>query len=328
MKLADLIEQRTDDWKALEADIHWVDTQRRGRKLDPQRLADFARRYRAVCSDLAQATARRFPPETIRYLHQLVAAAHSQIYRAETFHFRDWGRTLFVSVPRRILRDPCTWIAMAGFWGLFLGSILAAWMDPAFATHMVGTGVLTNMEQMYSEPPSEQSRDFGANDAMAGFYVFNNAGIGLRCFAGGLLLGVGSLCVMAFNALMLGAIFGHMLNSEQSANFIEFVTAHGPFELTAVVLSTAAGLRLGWSMIDTQGLTRGAALRKTAPQALEIALTATVLFVLAAFIEGYLSPSELPYSVKVSVAAISTLLLILYIVVLGLRPEGVPDHAS
>lgn len=318
MKLALLIEQRASDWKALEDDLDWV-VSHRGKRLDPQRLSEFARRYRAVCSDLAQATARRYPPGTIRYLHQLVAAAHAQLYRGETFRFRDWGQTLFVAVPRRILRDPCTWIAMGLFWGLFLGSMARAWLEPEFAAQVVGPGVLANMEEMYAEPLSERALDDHSRDAMAGFYVFNNAGIGLRCFASGLILGVGSLCVMAFNAVMLGAIFGHMLLSDKSANFSEFVTAHGPFELTAIVLSTAAGLRLGWSMIDTHGLSRGAALRQTAPRALEIALAATVLFVLAAMIEGYVSPSALPYWFKAGVAVSSTLLLLGYIFVLGWR---------
>lgn len=229
---------------------------------------------------------------------------------------------MFVDVPRRILRDPCTWIAMFLFWGLFLGSLARAWLDPGFAEQIVGRGVLANMEQMYAQPLSERASHEDARDAMAGFYVFNNAGIGLRCFASGLLLGVGSLLVMAFNAIVLGTIFGHMLLSEQSANFSEFVTAHGPFELTAVVLSTAAGLRLGWSMIDTHGLSRSAALRHTAPRALEIALAATVLFILAAFIEGYISPSMLPYWFKATVAGLSTLLLLSYVFILGSRGPG------
>jgi hypothetical protein len=174
MKLAGLIEQRAGEWKALEDDLNWI-ISRRGKRLDPQRLADFSRRYRAVCSDLAQATARRFPPDTIRYLHQLVAASHTQLYRGETFHFRDWGRTLFVDVPRRILRDPCTWIAMTLFWGLFLGTMVRVWFEPEFAEEIVGRGILANMEQMYSQPLSERESSENTRDAMAGFYVFNNA---------------------------------------------------------------------------------------------------------------------------------------------------------
>ena len=53
--------------------------------------------------------------------------------------------------------------------------------------------------------------------------------------------------------IVLGAAFGHMGTVEQRDNFFQFVTAHGPFELTAIVLSAAAGMRLGFSLVDTHG---------------------------------------------------------------------------
>ena len=103
-----------------------------------------------------------------------------------------------------------------------------------------------------------------------------------------------------------------MLVSPQSGNFTGFVTAHGPFELTAVVLSAAAGLRLGWSILDTRGWGRMASLRRTAPEALEIVGLATVLFFLAAFIEGFVSPSTLPYEAKAGVAVLTAGMLVAY----------------
>ena len=135
--------------------------------------------------------------------------------------------------------------------------------------------MLQQVEVMYSHPMDQETFD-SSRGAMTGFYLFNNAGIGLRCFASGIFLGVGSLVTLAFNAIFLGTIFGHMLRSPSSINFITFVTAHGPFELTAVVLSAAAGLRLGWAIIDTNGCSRRESLRKTAPQALETAGVATM----------------------------------------------------
>ncbi len=68
---------------------------------------------------------------------------------------------------------------------------------------------------------------------MAGFYIGHNATIGLRCFAFGLLAGIGGLYETVFNASTLGATFGYMAHSPSASNFFHFVTAHGPFELTA-----------------------------------------------------------------------------------------------
>ena len=68
------------------------------------------------------------------------------------------------------------------------------------------------------------------------------------------------------------------------------------------MLSAAAGLRLGWALLDTRGWSRLESLQRTAPEALATAGLATVLFILAAFLEGFVSPSTLPYATKAGVA--------------------------
>jgi len=308
VRAADVIAARTPEWRTLEEDVSWLRAAR-GRRLDPVRVAGFARRYRAACSDLALATGLRFPADTTEYLQQLVADAHTQLYRIESFSLIAWLRSLLVEVPRRTITDPCTWIAAAVFWGLFGGGIVATRLRPEFAVEVVGDAMLANCEAMYAEPPG--SGGFTAAQAgMAGFYVFNNAGIGLKCFAGGIVFGIGSLVVLAFNGLTLGTVFGHMLASPVADHFGEFVTAHGPFELTAIVLSAAAGLRLGWALVDTRGWSRSESLRRTATEALGTAGLATVLFFMAAFVEAFVSPSTLPWSAKAAVAIGATLLIV------------------
>ena len=179
----------------------------------------------------------------------------------------------------------------------------------------LGEVAMGRFKEMYSQP----AQDHGANagPTMTGFYVMNNAGIGLRCFAAGLLLGVGGLFALVFNAVQLGAVFGYMLTVDERANFMEFVTAHGPFELTAVVFSAAAGMRLGFSLVATGGLSRAASLRRAAVEATPVIGAAVVLFCLAALIEGFVSPSAAPYAAKAAVAVLSTAMLLFYVVALG-----------
>lgn len=240
---------------------------------------------------------------------------HNVLYRSQRFRVAEWGRILFVDVPSRLFRDIYLRIALILFWTLFLGSCLLAFNNPEFSKQIAGESMLLEMEQMYSQPIGGRDSDTGS--VMAGFYMFNNTSIGLRCFASGIFLGVGSILVMAFNAIFLGSIFGHMAGSSFAENFFTFVTAHGPFELTAVAMSAGAGLRLGFSVVDTRGLSRGDSLRREAPKAFEIACVAAILFFLAAFIEAYVSPSALPYSSKAAVALVTALLLIVYVVGLG-----------
>ena len=124
---------------------------------------------------------------------------------------------------------------------------------------------------MYAEPIDAPRKDkekeggFRRSDTMmAGFYIQHNTTIGLQCFAWGLFFGLGSLYELLSNGMILGTVFGHMAVSPNARNFFTFVTAHGPFELTAIVFSGAAGLRLGSGLIDTQGQTRLASLRREA----------------------------------------------------------------
>jgi uncharacterized membrane protein SpoIIM required for sporulation len=158
---------------------------------------------------------------------------------------------------------------------------------------------------------------------MVGYYIQNNIGIALQCFAFGLIFGVGGLFATAYNAILIGAVLGYMINTRNAPHFIEFITAHGPFELTAIVLAAAAGMRLGFSLINTGGLSRVAALEQAAPKAMPAAGAAMVLLFFAALIEGFVSPSALPYGGKLAVAIVSTLLLILYFIGLGI-PRRAP----
>ncbi len=96
------------------------------------------------------------------------------------------------------------------------------------------------------------------------------------------------------------------------------MTAHGPFELTAIVFSAAAGMRLGFSMVNTQGRTRLASLREAGRQAMPVMGAAMALFAMAGLIEAFLSPSVAPYTVKAAVAIVSAGLLLFYVLGLGL----------
>ena len=323
MKVADLLESRRENWRQLEELCDQLEN-RRKRMASAERLARFASLYRAACADLALADSYYLPPATVHYLNQLVARAHNQLYRSRTFNFRAWGEEMFGSVPRRLYRDNALRLAFCLFWGIFLLSMFlasAASPLPDFAGQLLGEETILSLENMYNDPIGKDWDASGFEGGMAGFYVQHNTGIGLRCFAAGLLLGVGGLFATVFNAAFLGAAFGHMTSVPQRDNFFNFVTAHGPFELTAIVLAAAAGMRLGFSLVDTGGLSRIDSLRLTAREAMPTMGAAMALFFFAALIEGFLSPSPAPYAIKAAVALLSCGLLIFYFIILGYARE-------
>jgi len=313
MRVLERLESRRRHWQELEQLCGVMEGawRRAPRAASVSRFADL---YRSACADLALADAYQLPPATIQYLHQLVGRAHNQLYRHESLRTDGWFRELFVNVPRRLFADGCLRLAFAMFWGVFLLCMFLAWRDPDFAPRIVGKDVLLSIERQYS---SSYDPEGDERTAMAGFYIGHNATIGLRCFAFGLLAGIGGLYETVFNASTLGAMFGYMAHSPNAPNFFHFVTAHGPFELTAVVLMAAAGMRLGFSMIDTRGRSRADAVYRAARRSVPVMSVGVVLFLLAAGIEAFVSPSTAPYTVKAGVAALSIVMLFFYFIVLG-----------
>ena len=325
MKVSQLLDLRRGNWQELE--VLCVRFQSRARSaMTALEVARFSDLYRATCADLALADAYQLPPDTVRYLHQLVGRAHNQLYRSRPFNPQRWARILLVDVPRSIFKDRCIHAAFVLFWGIFLLSAVLAYSKtlwPTFAEEVIGDDGIEQLETNYRDPLRD--RPYSVNVTMAAFYISHNTGIGLKCFVGGLLI-VPGLFITIFNAGFLGACFGYMARPDVAAgrNFFEFVTAHGPFELTAIVLAAGTGLRLGVSLIRTGGFLRGDSLVRAAREAMPMMGSSMVLFTLAAFTEAFISPTSLPYWVKAGVALFDSGLLTFYFVVLGF-PRRIDD---
>ena len=319
MNATEYLRKRREAWNRLDELCRQLQY---GIKHVPGRqLTQFAQLYRATCADLALADAYQLPEATVRYLHQLVARAHNLLYRSRSFRFREWMRELLFRVPRRLFSDPYLRVAALVFYGLFVLCYLVGWTRPRVAENVLGHQMIQALEMMYDTPP--RGSLFEAS-TMAGFYIQHNTSIGFQCFAMGLVLGVGGLFTVAMNAVLLGLAFGYMNTTPLAANFNEFVTAHAPLELTAIVVSAAAGMRLGFALLLTGGKTRLASLQQAGREALPVVMLAAVLFVLAALVEGYVSRAAIPYAAKAAVAIGSALMLGFYLVVIGAPGSRTP----
>jgi len=318
VKVAELLELRRKNWQELERLCDRLQNRRKSRFAAAE-LSRFAALYRAACADLALADSYQLPPNTVQYLHRLVGRAHNQLYRTRNFNFSAWGKLLLEDAPRLIFNDRCVQAASCLFLGVFIMSAILAYSKalwPRYAEEMLTQVVIEQLETQFENPID--GRETEANVAMAAFYIQHNTGIGLKCFAGGLLV-IPGLFVTLFNAAHLGAAFGYMARPEvtEGKNFFHFVVAHAPFELTAIVLSSGAGLRLGVAWLAPGRLSRLASLRKTAEEAMPLMGAAMCMFLFAALIEGFVSPSGLHPVVKGTVCVLSCGLLTFYFVVLG-----------
>lgn len=322
MNIVQLLEQRRQGWRELESLCDKLGT-RKG-ITDPQDATRFAALYRAACADLALSEAYQLPPANVTYLHRLVARAHNQLYRSKKFSLAGFADIVIKEAPRQIFCDPCVRICALLFFGLFLLSMmlgLAETRFPEYPERVCGDAMLEQMEASFALPMDGNLEHYLM---AASHYIRHNTGIGLKCFAFGVLI-IPCLFTLAYNGVVLGAAFGYMAREgvDGGENFLHFVTAHGPFELTAIALSGAAGLRVGIGLISTAGFGRFDSLRINARKAIPVIAAAAVLFFLAALTEGFLSPSPAPYLTKAIWAIFSSGLLTFYFVVLGFPRDGI-----
>src|SRR5438445_12263585 len=106
-------------------------------------------------------------------------------------------------------------------------------------------------------------------------------------FTGGLSLGLMTALSLAFNGVVLGAVAGLMIGAGNWVGFVDLVTGHGVLALSCIVVAGAAGLRLGWSIVDPGRPTRAASLTAEARRTIGIVLGTTPWLVVAGIVEGF-----------------------------------------
>ncbi|MBX3230870.1 MAG: stage II sporulation protein M [Labilithrix sp.] len=324
-------ERRRADWDALDA--LGAKAQRVGiKKLEPEEVVRVSPLYRSVCADLAAAQAARYSAPLVEYLLGLTAAAHGMMYgphakvddddRAGGRNARALSvrRAWLVAFPRAVrARRREMLLATALFFVPFLLGAVLTMRDPSFAFRVVPEAMLRPLTEAYAKGFGD-GREAGEGALMAGFYVYNNVGIALRCFACGVFFGLGSAFYLVQNGLSIGAILGYVASQGAGDNIGIFIIGHGSLELGAIVLAGGAGLSIGWSIVAPGDLPRVVSLQRRAREILVIVAGAAVMLVMAAAIEGFWSASSAPQPVKLVVGATLFVLLMAYILLAGRAP--------
>jgi len=287
VKLNDFVAERNPEWEALAGELRRA----RGRpeKLGPDGALALGRRYRAAVADLAYAR-RRFPGDpVVGQLEQLVLTGRQAVYGR-----RGPSGSLLTFITTgywRLVAERPTLLAASAIatFGPALLAALWALHDPAAAIGLVpGRFQAAAHPHLHAVPGSATTLAVFASSIFT-----NNIEVTILAFAGGLLLGLGSLVVLAYNGLMVGALAGLTIQSGNFAVFVRYVAPHGMLELSCITVAGAAGLRLGWAMIDPGRLPRGEALRLQARPAVMTILGTAPCLVIAGLTEGFVTPRAL-----------------------------------
>ena len=279
--------------------------------------------YRRACEQLALARARSYPTYLVDRLERLTADGHQVIYRTHEFGLARLKEVLAVEFPRAV-REQARYVAAAT--ALFVVPTIAVallvYSRPELILSVVSADTAASFEQMYS--PTAESigrvRDATTDWVMFGYYIRNNIGVAFQCFAGGLFAGLGSLFFLAYNGAFSGALAGYLTERGLAATFYSFIATHSAFELTAIVLSGAAGLRIGHALLSPGRLTRRQALVQATQESAIILYGVTAMLIVAAGIEAFWSSARwLAPGIKYGVAAMCWIAVLSYFTLQGRR---------
>lgn len=322
MTPARFLKTRITAWDRLEALIKKA-SPRGVRALTDSELRELTLLYPAVAVDVARARMYKIDPNTQNRINQLAISAHGLLYRRKSERSFQFILTFFRDTYPRLFRRlwPYTVLAIAVFTIGFIGAYISTVLTPSNAYLFVpGQLDLTDNESsMSSKDISERFRRIPKPPMAAGIMA-NNISVAFNAFALGITAGIGTCYIIIFNAMMLGGFAAHFSNHGLTYEFWSFIIPHGILEIFAILVSAAAGLKLGLSFVIPGQLKRSISLRRGARDSVLLLMGTIPMFVVAGLVESVITPSYIPGMIKIALGVTLALLTISYLILGGRRP--------
>lgn len=281
MREASFIQQNKDKWNEFENFLS------KKKHLNPRELTNM---YVSISEDLSYA--QTFYPEStlVPYLNQLTSKAHRKINenkRTTKNQLIEFYKKGFPKMFKSYFKE----LAIAFF--LFLGfSIIGAYsasQDGDFVRLILGDAyinmTLNNIEQ---GDPMAVYKKANSLDMFLGITI-NNVRVGLLSFAAGILLGIGTVYIAMQNAIMLGSFQYFFYEKGLLWESVRTIWIHGTIEISVIIICIAAGMVLAKGIIFPGTYTRLKSFTMRAKDALKIVISTVPFFILAGFLEGFIT---------------------------------------
>ncbi len=314
--IAAFVQRRRAGWERLAA----LSARVEGGRLSLAEVEELDRLYRRAVGDLSRARGAFPGSDAEGYLSQVTARAYGALYRKRAAR-GGLRRFWLAEVPAVFARR----VRLFGLAGLILASGLAAGAlavaaDPAAAAALVPASVRSAVAARHMWTDSLLSIAPGLGGSLI---ARNNVTVTGLTFLLGLTGGIGTAWLLFANGLLLGAVAAHCALNGMGTPFLSFVAAHGPAELTCLLLAGQAGFLLARALVDPGEWPRGVALRRGAREAARLLAVAAPLLAVVAAVESTISPGTFfPGTVKAIFGLGLAAALLAYLWRLGARaPE-------
>lgn len=280
MRETNFIKQNKKKWKEFEKTMETTEP-------DPEKLNEL---YVKITDDLSYSRTF-YPNRSVRvYLNNLAQQIFHTIYKGKknksSRFVSFWAEELphLVYESRKEFR-----LATFIFIGAFLIGFISSAMDIEFPRTILGDDYVDmTIENIDSGDPMAVYKSKGAMGMSIGI-AMNNLFVAFLTFVLGALFAVGTIGVMISNGVMVGAFQYFFI--EKGVFWESFLTiwTHGTLEIASIIIAGAAGLTMGKGLVFPGTYSRAKAFQISARRGLKIMIGITPIFILAAFIEGFLT---------------------------------------
>lgn len=254
---------------------------------DPDELA---RRFTNLVDDLAYAKTFYPSGNTVRYINSLASNLYLSIYRNRKEKSRRLITFWTTELPLIMFRHRRILLyAFLFFMTFLLMGVLSSATDQSFVRSVLGDEYVDMTEHNIAS--GDPFNVYKTEDEFVMFLsiALNNIAVSFKCFLLGLTCSVGTIYLLFKNSLMIG-VFEHMfVQHGLGIRFFLVVFIHGTLEISALVISGAAGLVLGNSILFPGTFTRMQSLQRGVKDGLKIMIGLIPVFTVAAFFEGFVT---------------------------------------
>ena len=308
MREAAFVRQNKEKWMAFEKLIDL------NAPVDPDMLANG---YIQLTNDLAYAQTYYAESKTLLYLNSLTSRAHQNIYknRKESRNrLIDFWKTefpLFFRQYHRTLGIAFLIFAIASA----IGSISTI-HDDSFVRLILGDAYVN--ETLNNIAKGDPTAIYKGGSEIGSFLgiTINNIRVALLAFAFGVITSIGTAYILFSNGVMLGAFITFFYTKDVFYEANKQIWLHGTIEISVIIVAGCAGLIMGNSILFPKTFSRRVSFMKGAKDGLKVVVSTIPFFIIAGFIEGFITRYSNMPSWSAFLIIGSSLLLIFYYYIL------------
>ena len=312
MKEAAFIRQNKKRWEEFEKVV-----KQRG-QAQPDRLAEL---FIQVTDDLSFARTQYPESRTTRYLNGLAGMVHLEIYKNKK---EDKNRFLSFwkeELPRVMYeaRKPLLYALLIFLAAGAIGAISTMYDDTFVRLILSDAYVNMTLENIKQGNPTAV---YSTSDELSMFFfiTWNNIFVSFRVFVFGVFASLGTAVFLLYNGIMVGTFIMFFFQEQQLSQAFPVIMLHGTIELSSIVIAGAAGFVMGNGLLFPGTYSRIESFKKSAVKGLKIVMGLVPFFVIAGFIESFITRyAFMPMSIKVLIIGLSAVLMIYYFVIYPIR---------